>query len=73
VAGAGGGGGARGGAGPSPLITVHPPTKLNFASPGKPGASQYIYIYIKGYRTHPGGQKMLFTQDGIGKVRYVWD
>ena len=53
--------------GPSPLITVHPPTKLYFRQSPEP----QINIYIKRYRNHPRGQKTLFTRDDIGKVQYT--
>jgi len=47
------------------------PTQLYFRQSRATPEPQNKYTYIKRYRNHPGGQNTLFTQDDIGKVRYV--
>ena len=73
---AGAGAGAGTGAGPSPLITVHPPTKLYFRQSRATPEPQKLKKYIKRYRNHPGGQKcylpgMILEKYGIYTV-CIW-
>ena len=65
---AGPGAGAGAGVGPSPLITVHPPTKLYFCQSRASPEPQNKYI-LNDTGTIPEGKKVS-TRDDIGKVRY---